>query len=324
MPEPLWIYLSALLYFSNIVTCSAIADAFDSVSHDQLTRLLQGTWSGHTRLNLALRALFTVAGGYLIVDDTVVTKSYARVLGEAAWVWSSKDHKVLFGVSVVLLVWTDGQIRIPVAFRVWQKGGVSKYALALELLSYARNRLKGKPQFVLFDSWYPSKKVLKRIRDYGWYFVCQLKKNRSFDGRALHAYLQQPYWQAVGTLSGGLKVLVVRYRRKYYATNRLSLTAKEVRAHYKRRHEVEEVIRTVKGQRSLEACQAGYRRSCEAKPLSTDGVQTHHIALCLVASRIVEHERLAQGCTWRQLKRRLILQGSRVALPALEQVRAAA
>jgi len=37
-------------------------------------------------------------------------------------------------VSVVLLVWTDGQIRIPLAFRVWHKGGSSKYDLALELL----------------------------------------------------------------------------------------------------------------------------------------------------------------------------------------------
>src|SRR5215467_11525591 len=77
MPEPLWIYLMALLYFSNVTTCSAIADAFDSVSHDRLTRMLQGTWSGHTLLDLALRLLFTVAGGYLIVDDTVVAKPYA-------------------------------------------------------------------------------------------------------------------------------------------------------------------------------------------------------------------------------------------------------
>ena len=30
MPEPRWIYLRALLYFTNITTCSAIADAFDS------------------------------------------------------------------------------------------------------------------------------------------------------------------------------------------------------------------------------------------------------------------------------------------------------
>jgi hypothetical protein len=191
--------------------------------------MLQGTWSGHTLLDLALRLLFSVAGGYLIVDDTVVAKPYARLLGEAAWAWSNKDRKVLFGVSVVLLLWTDSHVRLPLAFRVWHQRGASQYDLALELLSYARNWLRCKPAFVLFDSWYPSKKLLKRIRDSGWYFVCQLKKNRRFEGRPLVRYLQQPYWQATGALSGGLTVFVVRYRRKYYATNRLTLTAKEVR-----------------------------------------------------------------------------------------------
>jgi len=239
-------------------------------------------------------------------------------------VWSNKDRKVLFGVSVVLLVWTDGQVRIPLAFRVWHKGGASKYDLALELLSYARNRLKCKPAFVLFDSWYPSKHLLKRIRDYGWYCVCQLKKNRRFEGRALRYYKQQPYWQAVGALTGGLKVFVVRYRRKYYATNRLTLTAPEVRRLYRKRHEVEEVIKVLKSQLSLEACQGGFTRSWKAKSPVKEGAQTHHIALCLVAYVLVERERLAQGCTWRQLKRRLILQGRQLALPALERVRAAA
>jgi hypothetical protein len=113
----------AVRYFTNITTCAAMSDAFDSASHDQLTRMLQGTWSGHTLLNLALRLLFPVAGGYLILDDTVIAKPYARFLGEAAWVWSSKQRKVVFGVSVVLLVWTDGQVRLPLAFRLWRKGG---------------------------------------------------------------------------------------------------------------------------------------------------------------------------------------------------------
>jgi putative transposase len=324
MPEPLWIYLMALLYFTKLSTCSTIAEAFDSTSHDRLTRMLHGPWSGHTLLNLALRALFVVAGGYLIVDDTVVEKPYARLLGEAAWVWSNKQHKVVFGVSVVLLVWTDGQIRIPVGYRVWHKGGPSKVDLALELLSYARNRLKCKPQFVLFDSWYPAKRLLKRLKDYGWYFVCQLKKNRTLDGVALHAYLQQPYWHAVGYLAGRLKVLVVRHRRKYYVTNRLSLTAKEVREHYRKRQEVEEVIRVLKSQLSLEACQVGYRRRGADVVQPQPDAQEHHIALCLVAYLIVERERLDHGVTWRTLKQRLILTGSHVALPALERVREAA
>jgi len=324
MPEPVWIDLMALRYFTTMTTWAAIADAFASVSHARLARMLQGSWSGHRLLDLALRALFTVAGGYLIVDDTVVAKPYARRLGEAAWVWSNKDRKVLFGVSLVLLVWTDGQIRLPLAFRVWHKGGASKYDLALELLSYARNRLKCKPHFVLFDSWYPSKKLLKRIRDDGWYFVCQLKKNRAFDGRALRHYKQQPYWHAVGALRGGLKVFVVRYRRKYYAPNRLTFTATEVRTLYRKRHAVEEVIKGLKSQLRLEACQGGYTHSWKAKSPAKEGAQTHHIALCLVAYLIVERERLGQGCTWRQLKRRLILQGRQLALPTLERVRAAA
>jgi Transposase DDE domain len=324
MPEPLWISLMALLYCPNITTCSAIADAFDSASHDQLTRMLQGPWSGQTLFNLALRILFTMAGGYVIRDDTVVEKPSARLLGEAAWGWSSKHRQVVFGVSVVLLVWTDGQGRIPLGSRGWHKGGASKFALALARLRSARHRLKCTPQFVLCDAWSPAKQLLKRIRDDGWSFVCQLKKNRTFDGRALPAYRPQPYGQAVGARSGGLKVFVGRYRRKYSATNRLTCTAKEVRTLYRKRQEVEEVIQVLKSQLSLEAWQVGYRRRGAAPTQVPPCAQEHHIALCLVAYLVVERERLDQGVAWRKLKQHLILQGRQVPLPALERVRKAA
>jgi Transposase DDE domain len=154
--------------------------------------------------------------------------------------------------------------------------------------------------------------------------VCQLKKNRRFAGKPLVRYLSQPYWQATGSLTGGLKVFVVKYRRKYYATNRLSLSAKEVRTLYRKRPEVEEVIRVLKSHLGLAGCQGGYKRAMADQPYPQEGAPTHHIALCLVAYLIVERERLDQHCTWRQLKRRLILRGSHVALPALERVRAAA
>ena len=71
MPEPLGIYLMALLHFTNATSCSAIADAFDRVSHDRLTRMLQGTWSGHILLDLALRAL----GSVLDVEMATLTSS---------------------------------------------------------------------------------------------------------------------------------------------------------------------------------------------------------------------------------------------------------
>jgi hypothetical protein len=80
--------------------------------------------------------------------------------------------------------------------------------------------------------------VLKRLRYDGWSFGCQVQKNRTFEGRPLRGYRRQPNWQAVGKLSGGIKVRVV--------TNRLSLTAPVVREIYKRRHVVEQLFRFLK------------------------------------------------------------------------------
>ena len=324
MPELLWLYLTALLYDRTSGSCVALAEALETVSHDRLTRMLQSDWSGQTLLELACRTLFGWQRGYLIIDDTVIPKPFAAAIEGLAWVFSSQERKPVYGLSLVLLVWTDGQTRIPLGYRVWKKGGPSKFELALELLSYARNRLRCKPQFVLFDSWYPSKALLKRIGDYGWYFGCQLKKNRCFKGVALHKYLHQPYWQAVGFLTGKVKVFVVRHRRKYYATNRLSLTAPEVRKLYRLRQGVEEVIRVLKSQLSLEGCQVGYRRSVEESSRPQPRAQEHHIALCLAAYLIVERERIDQRLTWRKLKRQLILKGPQTPLPSLERLRMAA
>jgi DDE superfamily endonuclease len=224
-----------LLYYRTSVSCVALAEALETVSHDRLTRLLQADWSGQTLLELAARTLFVWERGYLIIDDTVLPKPFATVIEGLAWVFSSQERKPVYGLSVVLVVWTNGTLRIPRGMRLWHKGGPSKYALALELLGYARNRLRCRPAYVLFDAWYPSRALLKRIRDYGRYFACRLKKNRRFNGQAVRHHRRHPYWAEIGWLSGGLKVLVVRHGKQYYATNRLTLSAVEVRQLYRMR-----------------------------------------------------------------------------------------
>ena len=234
MPTLVWLYLTALLYYRTSATCVALAEAVQTVSHDRLTRLLQSDWSGaHTPGTSSVARSFVWDRGFLILDDTVLPKPFATAIESLAWVYSSQEHKPVDGLSLVLLVWTNGILRIPLGIRLWHKGGPSKYALALELLSYARNRLRCRPDYVLFDAWYPSKALLKRIHDYGWYFVCRLKKNRRFNGQPIRAYRRHPYWAATGRLRGGLKVLVVRYGAKYYATNRLTLPAAEVHRLYR-------------------------------------------------------------------------------------------
>jgi putative transposase len=313
MPTLVWLYLTALLYYRTSGSCMVLAEALETVSHDRLTRLLHADWSGQTLLDLAVRTLFVWQRGYLILDDTVIAKPFATAMEGLAWVFSSQERKPVYGFSVVLLVWTNGTLRLPLGIRLWHKGGPSKYELALELLSYARNHLGCRPAYVLFDAWYPSKALLKRIRDYGWYFVCRLKKNRRFNGQALRAYRRHPYWTETGRLTGGVKVLVVRYGAKYFATNRLTLSAVEVRQLYRVRAHIEEVIRVCKDQLSLTGCQARSERA-----------QQHHIVCCLAAFCVLERESHARGISIYQLKRRLSFQGRSVVLPALERLRSAA
>ena len=203
-----------MLYYRPSANCVALAEALETVSHDRLTRLLQSDWSGQRLLELACRTLFVCERGYLIIDETVIPKPFAVAIEGLAWVFSSLERKPVYGLSVVLLVWTNGTLRIPLGMRLWRKNGPSKYELALELLSYARNRLRCCPDDVLFDAWYPSRALLKRIRDDGWYFVCRLKKNRRFNGHAVRHHRRHPYWAECGWLSGGLTVLVVRHGKK--------------------------------------------------------------------------------------------------------------
>jgi hypothetical protein len=129
-----------------------MGEALQSVSHDRLTRMLQADWSGQTLLERACRLLFICERGYLILDDTVIPKPFATAMESLAWVFSSQERRPVYGFSLVLLIWTNGALRIPLGLRLWRKGGPPKYELALELLSYARNRLRCHPQYVLFDA----------------------------------------------------------------------------------------------------------------------------------------------------------------------------
>ena len=135
MPELLGISLTALLSDRTSARCGALAEALATISHDRVTRLRQGDWSGQRRLELALRTRFVWERGCLSIDDPVIPKPCAAALDGLAWVFASQERKPVYGLCLVRLVWTDGTLRIPLGMRLWRKGGPSKYDLALALLS---------------------------------------------------------------------------------------------------------------------------------------------------------------------------------------------
>lgn len=197
--------------------------------------------------------------------------------------------------------------------RRWHHGGPSTYDLALERLSYARNRLRCHPESVRCDAWYPSKRLLKRIRDDGWYFVCRLKQKRRCNSHAVRQHQRHPSWTEIGWLSGGLKVRMVRYGKKYDTTNRLTLSAAGGRRLYRVGAQSEDVSRVCTDQLALTG---GHARSERA--------QLHQIACCLSAFCVLEREPGDQQLSIYKLKRQRSGQGQACTLPALEQLKRAA
>jgi hypothetical protein len=123
-------------------------------------------------------------------------------------VYSSQGRKPVYGFSLVLLVWTNETFRLPLGLRLWHQGGPSKYALTLGLLSYARNHLRYRPEHALFDAWYHSKVLLKRIQDHAWYCTAPLlSSSRQLSPvAAVVLPLKLPGWPVA---QGGVQIMLV-------------------------------------------------------------------------------------------------------------------
>jgi len=244
----------------------------------------------NTPCKLCLKNLWETATR--LAHYTVISKRFARIIENLAWVYDSKIGKSILGLNIVLIAWSNGKITIPLAIRVYQKSsGKTKIDLAIELIEYAKS-LGIKPKFVTFDSWYTAAKLLRKINDFGWTFVTQLKKNRKLNATPVYQIRRNPYWQKKGKLVGGLNVFVVRHGKKYFATNDLSMSKKELLLSHKGRWGIETIFRALHDKLGLDECQARKLNS-----------QIAHFHLCLMTYVILEKESFIQNRTVYQIKR---------------------
>jgi hypothetical protein len=123
------LYVTGLVLLDARPTQVRISERLPARSHDALNRLLR-VMPLSTRALLG--GLLGLAGrlsrrlgtpGYLVVDDVVIEKPFAKRLPWAAWTYSFAKKRKVYGCHVVLLSWTSdptGAWRIPVAFRLWR------------------------------------------------------------------------------------------------------------------------------------------------------------------------------------------------------------
>ncbi len=148
------------------------------VAHDAYTRLLYRLEPQASVLWEEVRPDVQRQTGYLVLDDTVLDKPYAKKMDLVHVQYSGKHKTTVKGIGLVTLLWTNGDRCCPCDYRIYDKQeGKTKNDYFQELIETAKER-GFSPNCVLFDSWYSSLKNLKLVRSVGWNWLTQLKPNR--------------------------------------------------------------------------------------------------------------------------------------------------
>lgn len=127
------------------------------MAHDSISRWLASSNFTPSDLWNQVKDLVNKGIGYLIVDDTLLDKRYSHANELAKFQYSGDFHTLMMGIDIVTLLWTDGEIFIPIDYRIYQKGNddKTKNEHLQDMLRRAKQR-GFSPFYVLMDTWYSS------------------------------------------------------------------------------------------------------------------------------------------------------------------------
>lgn len=274
----------------------------DAPAHDAFTRLL-------TRLEPDPEILWQEVcphvrrrDGILIVDDTVLDKPYAHKMGLVGQFWSGKHNRVVRGIDLVTLAWSDGDSVYPTDYRLVdpaEQPKRNKNEHFREMLATAHRR-GFTPRYVCFDSWYSSMENLKAVRTHGWHFLTQVRSNRrvNLDRTGNKSISDQPI-TATGTvvhvegfgLVKAFRIVAPNGDTEHWITNDLSMDDLTRVTYAGRAWAIEEYHRGLKQFTEVERCPARMSRS-----------QKNHVGFALRAFVRLEWHRYTTGVTWFEAK----------------------
>src|SRR3954447_17055262 len=310
-------YINFLVASPLVFSCTEAArvqpDTPRRAAHDALTRLLHRLDPDPTPLWNEAQQHVVLQDGLVSIDDTTLDKPYAQHIELVHRHWSGKHHRVVAGINLVTLLWSDGTDAIPCDYRLYDKpvDGLTKNAHFRAMLQTAEER-GFLPRFVAFDSWYSSLENLKTIRGFDWHWFTRLKGNRHVDpdrtgNRALEACAISADGTVVHLKGYGLiqvfRIVTPDGDTEYWATDVLTMTAREREAVAGKVWTIEEYHRGLKQFCGVERCQA---RSAQA--------QRNHIGWSVRAFLRLEHHRLRTGTSWFETKMEIIRSALRLYL----------
>ena len=278
-------------------------------AHDAFTRLWQRQPGDTAELWQEAQPWVPSQGGVRVVDDTTLDKPYAREIELVTWHWSGKPGalraRVVRGLNLVSLVWSDGTARIPCDFRVYDKpvGGKTKNEHFRDMLTAAHSRGL-RPAYVLCDSGYSGLDNLKYLRQLGYAWLTRLKSNRQVNPDdsghvAIRDLAIPPQGQQVHLRGYGFvrvfRTVADNGRAAYWASRDLDLTPT-------RRQE----LALPAG--AIEDYHRGLKQCCgvERAQVRAARAQIAHIGFALRAFLRLEYHRLRTGLSWYETKAAIV------------------
>lgn len=269
-------------------------------AHDAFTRLLHRLEPDPEPLWAEVRP----AQGVLVLDDSVLDKPFARHMGLVGYHWSGRHRRVVRGIDLVTLLWTDGDVLWPCDYRTVNPARtVTKNDLFRELLRVARGRGFA-PRCVLFDAWYSGQENRKAIRDCGWVFRTQVRCNRRVNpDRTGNRPIRECAIAATGTvvhlegfgLVKAFRIVARNGDTAHWIRNDLSMDEATRLAHAEQAWGIEEYHRGLKQCTGVDRCQVRMSRA-----------QQVHIGCAIRAFVRLEWHRFTTGVSWLEAKMRIV------------------
>ncbi len=290
-----------------------------SLSHDTVSKWLRDKEPEVQNLWPYVEKMIKKEVGYLVIDDSVLDKSYSKKNELTACHYSGNVHGLVNGIDLVNLLWTNGNECIPVDYRIYQPKAKTEYKTKNDHFQGLLNRaktLKFKPFYVLADCWYGSVKNMKFVDEKKWKFIFGAKENRLVSiTKNIYVKISDLDWTKKQVQKVWLKeygyVLVARIVFKdesvrYVVTNDMDLVdANILRNHNDHRWNVETFHRGIKQTTGIEKCYSILEKS-----------QRNHIFACFVAFLKLEYTRLRDHITWYEQKAQLSRVGTKLAMGA--------
>ena len=148
-------------------------------AHDAFTKLLHRLAPDPKTLYAEVQPLINHKQGVLVIDDSTLDQPHSKEIEMVTHHWSGNHHKVVKGINLITLLWTDGDRFYPTDYRLYHKtsDGLTKNDHFAAMLKEAKQR-GFEPETVLFDGWYSSLDNLKTVTSFGWTFVTRFKSYR--------------------------------------------------------------------------------------------------------------------------------------------------